>query len=136
LLTGLWLPEPWWLQIVGTVCLTAAAACGVLLGRLRQPRWWRGMPRHGRPVLILDDGGITVPHLGVALPWAQVAAVDLQVQQMMLGLVVFPTATWPTAHRTATIGVPTAWMSIPTENVLAAARDHLVAARAAAPVEG
>jgi hypothetical protein len=132
LLAGLLMPEPWWLQLVSTGCVTAGAAGGALLGPLNQPRWSRGLPRRGRPVLILDDRGIAVPHLGVALPWAQVAVVELQIEQWVLGVVVTPVAS---AYRTATIGVPTAWMSVPPEDVLTVARDYLIAARAAAPAE-
>jgi hypothetical protein len=124
-------PAPWWAQVARVVCMLLALACGALLGRRTlnaPPPWARRRPRAGSPVLTLDDNGIALPHLGVAMPWPQVAdVVVLAVDRAGLALLVWSNAAPPT-----TVGVPAAWLSLPVEDVVAAARDHVAAARAAA----
>jgi hypothetical protein len=123
-------PAPWWaraLQLAGTAI---GVVCGLLLNRALHapPPWARRRPRAGSPVLTLDDTGVALPHLGVAMPWPQVAGVvAVAVDRAGVSLIVWNNAVPPT-----TVGVPAEWLSLPVEDVVAAARDHVAAARATA----
>jgi hypothetical protein len=99
--------------MLGLIAVWTVAA--IVLARRRRPS-------PGRPLVVFDGSGIALPHLGVHLPWA-VAVVDVQVVYRQ-GLCL----------RIAGIdaGVPIRWLSEPPERILAVARDHVVAAHAAA----
>jgi hypothetical protein len=116
---------PWWILTVA--CQIAAGGCTWLsLRRATVPRWARRRPRAGAPLLVLDQNGLSAPHLSLVLPWAGVTNLDLHVIHRV-GLTLY--------LPDAAVGVPVEWMSTPSADVLAAIRDHL-AARAATPAEG
>lgn len=126
-------PAPWWLQVTKVGCMAAAVGCALLLRWAVRalPPWARRRPRAGSPVLVLDDAGITLPHLGFAIPWPQVADVVV-VADDQAGLALLA---WTNPAPPTIVGIPAAWLSLLVEDVLAAARDHVVAARAAASTE-
>jgi hypothetical protein len=119
-------PDPWREELLSAICPMATFGFALIGRRLQLPPWARRRPRGGRPLLVLDGAGIALPHLGVTLPWTQVASVDLQVIRQP-GLFVH--------IADADLGVPVTWLSEPPERVLSVARDHLAAARAATPAE-
>jgi hypothetical protein len=136
------------------LCFGGTTAGAVWLQRAGLPAWTKRRPWRRHALLILAHDGVTVPHLGVTLPWERVAAIDVEPNPPERGApvgVAFyiddPEAVWrqarpPAGRRTqlkrmldhGSISLPTGWGVKTPEQIIRAAAAFVASERAEAPI--